>query len=130
VLPALGCSLSALVPLALMAPLPLSRAQGATPTPTAFMGVRPDAEFQPLQRGVPIVGELEDARSVRRFAVFAAANDVISFGMFPEPISALVPHFEVYAPNGEGIAIRQRAPSPCDRLSRACHRRLHRFRTR
>jgi hypothetical protein len=97
--------LSALALLALMTPLPLSRAQSATPTPTAFMRVRPDAEFQPLQRGVPIVGELKDARSVHRFAVFAAANDVISFGMFPEPNSALVPRFEVYAPNGERVAV-------------------------
>jgi hypothetical protein len=88
-----------------MTSLPLSYAQRATPMPTAFMRARSDAEFQPLQRGVPIVGELKDANSVHRFAVFAAANEVISFGMFPEPNSTLVPRFEVYAPNGERVAI-------------------------
>lgn len=90
--------------LLLIAPMPFSRAQPATPTPTAFMRARANADFQPLQRGVPIVGELKDANSVDRFAVFAAANEVISFGMFPEPNSALVPRFEVYAPNGERVA--------------------------
>ncbi|PJF35310.1 MAG: hypothetical protein CUN49_11185, partial [Candidatus Thermofonsia Clade 1 bacterium] len=97
--------LIAFIGLSLMAPSPFSRAQSATATPTAFMRARPNAEFQPLQRGVPIVSELNAANDVDRFAVFAAAGEVISFGMFPEEGSALVPRFEVYAPNGERVAI-------------------------
>lgn len=91
--------------LMLLAPSPHSGAQSATATSTPFMRARPEAEFQPLQRGVPILGELANASSVHRFAVFAAAGEVISFGMFPEEGSTLVPRFEVYAPNGERAAV-------------------------
>ncbi|MCS6871042.1 MAG: PPC domain-containing protein [Anaerolineae bacterium] len=89
----------------LTAPSPLSHAQSDAATPTPFMRARPNAEFQPLQRGVPIIGEIRSPDSVERFAVFAAANEVISLGMFPEEGSTLVPRFEVYAPNGERVAI-------------------------
>jgi len=94
-----------LIALMLIAPSPHGYAQSATATPTPFMRARPNAEFQPLQRGVPIIGELIDTNSADRFAVFAAAGEVISLGMFPEEGSALVPRFEVYAPNGERVAV-------------------------
>lgn len=102
---ALPLALVLLIGLLLMAPSPPSGAQSATATPTAFMRARPNAEFQPLQRGVPILGELTDPNSVHRFAIFAAANEIISFGMFPEEGSTLAPRFEVYAPNGERVAV-------------------------
>ncbi len=90
--------------LVLAAPSPPIYGQIATPTPTPFMRAQPNAEFQPLQRGVPILSTLESANSVDRFAIFAAAGEQISLGMFPEEGSALAPRFELFAPNGERVA--------------------------
>ncbi len=72
-----------------------------TLTPTALPFVRSGSQ---LALGQTVQNWINDRQQVDRFSVFGPAGAVISLGMFPAEGSALVPAFELYAPNGEKAA--------------------------
>jgi len=83
-----------------------------TMTPTITPTILVQATFgAALRIGEPVRGQIQSTDQVDRFAVFTPAGTVISLGMFPDAGSALIPAFDVYAPNGDKILTAEGVPA-------------------
>jgi hypothetical protein len=81
-------------------PPPPTPGPSPTPTPTAV----PVAEIGSLLKsGETVQGTISLPGQRDRYVVFGPAGTVISIAMFRADESALVPAFEVFAPNGEQV---------------------------
>jgi hypothetical protein len=76
-----------------------------TPRPSSTPTVVVAAVFgQALAIGDSVLGEIVDAETPDRYAVFGPAGSIISLGMFASDGSPLIPALEVYAPDGTLLA--------------------------
>jgi hypothetical protein len=70
-----------------------------TPTPTAI----PVSDGLQLKLGQTVQGAISQRGQRDRLIIFGAQGTVLSLGMYAPADSRLVPHVEIYAPNGEII---------------------------
>ena len=75
--------------------------QAQTPTPTATS--IPVSDGLQLQIGQTVQGAISQRGQRDRLIIFGAQGTVLSLGMYAPTDSRLVPHIEIYAPNGEVV---------------------------
>ncbi|MCC7206459.1 MAG: PPC domain-containing protein, partial [Anaerolineae bacterium] len=78
-----------------------------SPTPTRVAAAMFGQQIAP---GETVQGEITDAETPDRYAVFAPAGSILSLGMFAAENSPLVPALDVYAPDGDKLADAAGAP--------------------